>query len=453
VRIAKAATATALVLAVQLFLGGAAPIAVRAQQIFDTEIEDTIRVYATPVLQAAGIEPDAVRIHLVNSPVLNAFVARGQRLFVTTGLLMAAQHPGQVIGVLAHETGHIAGGHLARLEGALRDAEIPALVSQLLAAAAGVLARSPEAAIALGSGSEQVLRRNLLQFSRTQESSADRAGLDYLKATHQSARGLLEFLDILDDQQVLAISRQQQEQISYEMTHPLTRDRMAFIRDEIEKSPYSNTPIPEDLKRRHERMVAKLRGFMEPPGHTLRRYPEADRSFPARYARAIAYYRVPDTNRAVALVDELLQENPRDPYLQELKGQILFESGRIGEAIPPLESAVRLRPNAPLLRVSLAHAQIERGDQSLMKPAIENLQQALAVDQSLPLAWRLAATAYGRMGDLGQAALASAEHSYLIGKRDDARLMAMRAQRTLKNGSPGWLRAQDILEATRKKDH
>jgi predicted Zn-dependent protease len=452
VRIGRAVLAAALAIAVHLFLGGAASTGARAAQIYDTEIEDTIRVYAAPVLRAAGIDPLAVRIHIVNSPVLNAFVARGQRIFVTTGLLMAAQHPGQVIGVLAHETGHIAGGHLARLEGAIRDAEIPALLSQLFAAAAGVLARSPEAAVALGTGGDQVLRRSLLQFSRTQESSADRAGLDYLKATHQSARGLLEFLEVLEDQQVLTMSRSQQEQISYEMTHPLTRDRILFIRENVERSQYSDVPIPEELNRRHARMVAKLRGFMEPAAQTLRRYPETDTSFPARYARAIAYYRVPDTPKALALVDELIAENPNDPYLLELKAQTLFESGQVAAAVAPLQSAVRILPDAPLIRVALAHAQVEGNDSGALKSAVDNLQRALAVDQTIPLAWQLAATAYGRSGELGLSSLASAEYNYLIGRRDDARKMAERAQRQLKNGSPGWVRAEDILEATRRKE-
>jgi predicted Zn-dependent protease len=453
VRIAKAALTTALALTFHLFLGSAISAGARAGQIYDTEIEDTIRVYAIPILRAAGIEPEAVRIHLINSPVLNAFVARGQRIFVTTGLLMTAEHPGQVIGVLAHETGHIAGGHLARLEGAMRDAEIPALLSQLFAAAAGVLARSPEAAVALGTGGDQIVRRSLLQFSRTQESSADRAGLEYLNATHQSAKGLLEFLEILEDQTILTVSRQQQEQISYEMTHPLTRDRILYIQEQVEKSPYSNVPIPPELLRRHARMVAKLRGFMDSPAQTLRRYPETDTSFPAKYARAIAQYRIPNTDKALALVDELIAGAPRDPYLLELKAQILFESGRIVESIPPLNSAVQTLPNAPLIRIALAHAQIEGNDPAMLKSAADNLQRALSIDQTIPLAWQLAASAYGRNGDMGLSALASAEYNYLIGKREDARQMAERAKRQLKNGSPGYLRAEDILEATRRKDN
>jgi predicted Zn-dependent protease len=452
VRITKAAFVSALTFAIHAFMGGAVPAGARAGQIYDTEIEDTIRAYATPVLRAAGIEPEAVRIHLIGSPVLNAFVARGQRIFVTTGLLMTAEHPGQVIGVLAHETGHIAGGHLARLEGAMRDAEIPALLSQLFAAAAGVLARSPEAAVALGTGGDQIVRRSLLQFSRTQESSADRAGLEYLATTHQSARGLLEFLEVLEDQQVLTVSRAQQEQISYEMTHPLTRDRILYMREQVEKSPYSDVPVPPELMRRHVRMVAKLRGFMDPPAQTLRRYPETDTSFPARYARAIAHYRIPDTAKALSLVDALISESPKDPYLLELKAQILFESGQVKESIPPLESAVQVLPNAPLIRVALAHAQVEGNEPATLKAAVDNLQRALAIDQSIPLAWQLAASAYGRTGEMGLSALASAEYSYLIGKRDDARQMAERAQRQLKNGSPGWLRAEDILEATRRKE-
>ena len=423
----------------------------RQVQIFDTEIQNTIRAYAAPLFRAAGLDAEAVRIHLVRAKALNAFVARGQRLFVTTGLIMAAEHPGQVVGVLAHETGHIAGGHLARLDTMLRDASTPMLLATILAAAAGILSRDPGAAIALGTGASQVIRRNLLAFNRAQERSADRAAVAYLEATRQSARGMLEFLEMLDEQQVLIISRREQNQISYDITHPLTRDRIAFIRNHVSQSRYSDTPVKPELKRMHDRIVAKLVGFLGHPGATLRRYKADDRGVPARYARAIAYYRRADLKHALPLIDGLIDESPRDPYFWELKGQILFENGRIAEALPAYERAVAELPNEPLLRVSLAHAQIELNRQDLLDPALANLRRALRVAQFNALAWRLAATAHGRKGHLGMSALSSAEYNLVTGRRSEARTMAGRAQRVLKRGSPGWLRAADILNATKPR--
>lgn len=425
----------------------AAIAAGRPGQIFDTEIENTIRMYATPVLKAAGLDPESVAIHIVNTPALNAFVSRGQRLFLTTGLLMGTDHAGQLIGVLAHETGHIAGGHLARLDTVLRDASGPALISNIVGIAVAILAKQPGAAIAISGGADQVLRRSVLSFARSHERSADRAALSYLDATGQSARGLLEFLEILDAEQALVISRSRQQELSYDVTHPLTRDRMEFIRAHVAKSPFSNRKFSPAITIAHRRMVAKLKGFINPPGRTFRDYPESDTSIPARYARTVAYYRHGDITKALPLIDGLIAEAPNDPYFSELKGEILFKTGRIAEAVAPLKKAVRALPNAPLLRIGLAHAQIELNRADLLDSAVRNLEMALRVKKTMPLAWRLAAIAYGRQNRLGRSSLASAEYNLLVGRYSDAKRMAGRAQGILKRGSPGWLRAGDVINA------
>lgn len=416
-------------------------------QIFDTEIENTIRLYATPVLTAAGLDPDTVAIHIVNSPALNAFVSRGQRLFVTTGLLMGTEHAGQLIGVMAHETGHIAGGHLARLDTLLRDSSGPALLSSIVGVAIAVLSRQPGAAAAISGGADHVLRRNVLSFARTHERSADRAALAYLDATEQSSQGLLEFLEILDGEQSLIISRSRQQELSYDVTHPLTRDRIDFIRDHVAKSPFSSRKLPKAITDAHQRMVAKLKGYLYPLGRTVRDYPVGDNSIPARYARAVGFFRHGDISKSLPLVDGLIAQMPKDPYFRELKGDILFKSGRVADAVPSLEQAVRMMPNAPLLRIGLAHAQIELNRTDLLEPAVRNLEMALRVKKTMPIAWRLAATAYGRQNRLGRSALASAEYNLLIGRRKDAKRMAGRAQTILKRGSPGWMRAADVINA------
>ncbi len=434
-----------------LAIGSAASSNGRTVQIFDTEIENTIRLYAKPVFRAAGLAPGTVRIHLVRSSVPNAFVSRGQRLFVTTGLLRAAEHPGQVIGVLAHETGHIAGGHLARLDTMLRDASTPALLTTIFAAALGALAGRPEAAIAAAGAGTTAINRRLLSFSRAQEQAADRAAISYLEETRQSARGLFEFLEYLDDQQALIVSRRTQEELGYDVTHPLTRDRIAYLRDHVERSRHSDKPIQAELQRLHARMVAKLDGFIELPARTLAKYKPSDRSLPARYARAIALYRMSDTESALRATGKLIEQHPQDPYFQEFMGQILFESGRIEEAVPFYQRAVDAMPDAPLLRVGLAHAQIELGRQDLIQPALAHLKVAMRDEDTIVLVWRLAATAYGRSGWLGQSALASAEYAFRTGRRKDAVQMAARAKKLLKEGAPGWLRAEDLITSLEQK--
>lgn len=403
------------------------------------------------MLTAAGLEPEAVAIHIVDTPALNAFVSRGQRLFVTTGLLMGTENAGQLIGVLAHETGHIAGGHLARLDTLMRDSSGPALLSNIVGIAIAVLSKQPGAAAAVTGGTQHALRRNILSFARTHERSADRAALSYLDATGQSSRGLLEFLEILESEHALIISRSRQQELSYDVTHPLTRDRIEFIRAHIARSPYSNNKLPPAITRAHARMVAKLKGYINHPGRTLRDYPPSDRSIPARYARAVAYYRHGDITKSLPLIDALIADAPNDPYFKELKGEILFKSGRISDSLEPLGQAVRALPNAPLLRISLAHAQIELNRPDLLTQAVRNLEMALQVKRTMPMAWRLAATAYGRQNRLGRSALASAEYNLLTGRRKDAKRMAGRAQRILKRGSPGWLRAGDVINAVDRR--
>lgn len=428
-----------------------APTAVRAGQIYDAEIENTIREYGNPIFQAAGLDPMAVRLHIVNSPALNAFVARGQRIFFTTELLMRAEAPDQVIGVLAHETGHIAGGHLARLEGALRDAQTPSIIANILAAAVGVLAQSPGAGVGTAAAGQQAIQRTLLRYTRGQEQSADRAAVRYLETTQQSARGLLEFMRILDDNTALTISRRRQQELSYDLTHPLTRDRIAYMRNHVEQSQYSNKPIPPRLIEAHKRMVAKLHGFLKPPALTLRKYPASDRSIAARYARAVAYFKQSNLKLSLPEINSLIAEEPNNPYFHELKGQILFESGRIADSLAPAQRAAELAPNEPLIRTGLAHVQIELNQPAMLERAGRNLEAAVRTRNDFPPTWRLLATVRGRAGDLGESALASAEYNLLIGRLGDARGMADRAKRLLKTGTPGWLRAEDILQVARAR--
>lgn len=422
----------------------------RAAGIRDAEIEHTIRTYASPLLRAAQIEQRDFGLHIVNDKAINAFVARGQRIFITTGLLMAAERPDQVIGVLAHEIGHITGGHLARLEGAIDDARTQALIGQIVGIALGVLAKDAGVGAAGSAAGTGVAVKNLLKFSRIQEQSADQVAVNLLDQTRTSARGLLEFFELLQDQELLVRSRQD----DYVVTHPLTRGRIEFVRNHVAKSPYSDKKLPTVLQAMHDRMVAKLKGFINPPSRTLYEFKADDTSVMARYARAVAYYRDARLAQALPIIDGLLAEAPDDAYFHELKGQILFENGRIKEALPSYQKAVDLQPGQPLLRVGLAHAQIELNQPDLVPVALKNLQQAIRYDRYMPLSWRLAATAYGRNGDLGMSALALAEHNLLLGRNLDAEGQAKKAQRLLKENSPSWLRAQDIAniaERARRK--
>ncbi len=415
--------------------------------IRDAEIENIIRGYAAPLFKAAGLEPSSLKIYLVKDNSLNAFVMGGQKIFINTGLLMRSTRPGQVIGVIAHETGHIAGGHLSRIEDVMKKSTAQTIMAFVLGGAAMLSGRG-DVGSAIIMGGQQIGARTFLQYSRTQESSADQAAMTLLDKTKQSSRGLLEFMQLLAKQERLSAYRQD----PYMRTHPLSRDRINAILAHMKQSPYTEKSATPEALEKHRRIKAKLQAFINPIKRTLNQYKASDTRIEARYARSIAFYRRHDLSKALPLIDGLIAERPGDPYFQELKGQMLFENGRAAEGLPYYERAVAILPSSALLRSELAQIQLEMDDPSLLDMAILNLNSALRTDGDSPFTWRQLAIAQGRKGDMGESALALAEEAILTEKKSVARYQASKAERLLPRGSRGWLKAQDILEVAGKKD-
>ncbi len=405
----------------------------------DAETEAIIRRIALPIFEAAGLSPGAVQVFLINDRQINAFVAGGQRIFIFTGLLLRAQTLNQVAGVLAHETGHIAGGHLVRSEEAIRQAtalQIAGLLLGIAAAAAG----GGGAGMGLVMGGQSMAQRSFLAFSRTQESSADQAAIGFLGKAGESPEGLVQFLKILGTEESVMVGRQD----PYLRSHPVSADRIAALESRVALGRAKDPARDKALNDEFLRVQAKLFAFTEPLTQTLRRYPATDLSVPARYARAVAYYRVADLNRALPEIDGLLKDEPQNPYFLELKGQMLLESGRINEAEPPLTEAVRLAPTEPLLQLMLGQILVEKGDIPDLGRAVDVLKQVTAREPENPDAWRLLSQAYGRQDKIGEASAAAAEWYYQSGDNKGAKLQADRAIRLLPEGSPGWMRANDI---------
>jgi predicted Zn-dependent protease len=407
--------------------------------IRDAEIEATLAQMAGPILDAAGLGRDAVSIYIVNDNQLNAFVAGGMNLFLNTGLLMRTEHAGQLAGVMAHEVGHIAGGHLSRVGGAQRRAAAEMILATVLGAAAAV-AGAPALGTAIITGGQTYAQTGLMRFSRSQEQAADQAGVGYLDRVGISAAGLAEFFRILENQNVLAVSRTN----PYLQTHPLTRDRIIFVESRIRGDGAGDLPAGWSVA--HGRMVVKLQAFLLDPREVLQRYQDDD-TLLGRYATTIALYRLPDLPAALKGIDGLLAEYPDDPYFHELKGQMLFENGRVEEAIAPYRQAVELKPDAPLLRIGLAQALIESNTPGADGDAIAHLEEAVAREPTNAGAWRLLGIAQGRSGFEGISNLSLAEYALLIGKQDDARLYARRAEGKIAPSDPAWLRLQDVLRA------
>lgn len=389
----------------------------------DAEIENTIRYYAKPLFDAAGLDIQSVRVHLVLDDRLNAFVAGGQRIFINTGLLRQAESPNAVIGVLAHETGHIMGGHLARLNDRLRTASTQAIIAMVLGAAAAVASGDPDAAAGGALLGQSMAERSFFGYTRAMESSADQAALRLLDATHQSARGLLEILEKLQDQELLVGGPGD----PYLRTHPLSQERLATVRHHVEVSAYSNIPPDPNLVIWHHRMRGKLNGYIDPPQKTLARYSADDPGIEARYARLFAFKKLHKTDEALAIVDKLIAQSPDDPFFHEAKGDVLQDAGRVRESIAPYRRAVELVPDSALLRLSLAQSLLEIDDKALAAEALDNLNQATLQEPWIPRTWRLKATAYGRLGDMGGVALALAEEALLLHDRESADRQSKRA--------------------------
>lgn len=435
---------TRLFALVLCFIGiTAATLPARAQTVIrDTEIESYMQDWFEPVFNAAGMSGDQIKVIIVQDPALNAFVAGGANIFLYTGLIQRTEQPGELIGVVAHELGHITGGHLIRGREAMENASYESMLGAILGVGAAVLAGDPGAAGALGTGGAALAQRRYLSTSRTYESSADQAALKYLNAAGINPTGLKTFMEKLEDEE-LAPSSQQSE---YVRTHPLTRNRVMALEDGVANSMVNKKPLPSAWLDQHARMKAKLLGFINPT-QVVWTYDDRDQSIPALYARAIAAYRQNEVKTALSLADKLVAAEPGNPYFHELKGQMLVDFGRVSEGIGPYEKSLSLKPDAALVRIALAHAQIETAgnDSAKLNKAISNLKRAQKDETRSTQVHRLLATAYGRMGNEAAARLHLAEEALLQGKKDYAKNHADYAAANLPKGSPDWLRAQDIL--------
>ncbi len=442
--------ATAVALAVAF-----APPAARAQQnegnkgprlLRDTEIEQLLRDYTRPILRAAGLEKQNIQVSIINDPSFNAFVADGRRIFVNYGALMQSKTPNQLIGVLAHETGHLAGGHLAKLRTQLAHAQTQMIVAMLLGVGAMVAGGggnngASNAGMAAISAPQEMIRRNLLSYQRQQEENADRAGVRFLTATGQSAKGMYETFQRFTDESLFAARGAD----PYLQSHPMPADRVAALATLAKSSPYWDKPDDPALQARHDMMRAKTSGFMERPDTVRRRYPLSDTSLPARYARAISSYLHGDPRSALAQIDTLIHAQPNNPYFHELRGQALLEGGKPNEAIAPLRKAVQLSGRAPLIEMLLGQALVATNNKAYSAEAIAILRSALAREREAPLGYAQLAMAYAQKGEYAEADLASAQAAYLRGDAKTARGLAARAKTRFAVGSPGWVRADDIV--------
>ncbi len=406
----------------------------------DTEIGATLQAYARPLLIAGGLQGDGVAINMVVDDTMNAFATQGNNIYFHTGLLLRARNSNEVIGVMAHEIGHIAGGHVIMVASDMAAPNVISILGTLLGVAAGIASGNPEVGMAVLMGGQRAAIGSFLSFSRGQESRADQFALKVLNDTHQSAKGLHDFFDRLSGEERLVTTNQD----PYIRTHPLNRDRMASIEAAMQTSPYTNVPLDPELERQHKRLIAKLFAFLRPQITTLQRYPDSDKSIEGRYARAIAYYRRGQFDQALPLVDSLLIDAPKDPYFWQIKGDMQLSRSKVEDAIVAYREALKYLPDAPEILTSLAHASVESGNLEYAGEAQTALKHALAIDPENPGAWDMLARSYAQNNETGLSAYAAAERAILLGQFGDVARYSNQAEKLLQKDTPTWYRLQDI---------
>ncbi len=413
----------------------------------DAEIEALVRDYARPILKAAGLGNSGIEIVLVNDPSFNAFVA-GRRIFVNTGALLSAETPNEIIGVLAHEAGHIAGGHQQRLRDQLARAQTMAVVAGLLgvgAIAAGAAADGRglgQAGMGLALGGSEMARRSLLSYQRGEETTADRSAVTYLNKTGQSPRGMLKTFERF--QSALALSGAQVD--PYRISHPTPRDRIANLEALAHESPYFDKADPPELQQRHDMMRAKIAAYTQGQGALQRLFRKGGDPLAKQYGAAAVAFLSGAPRAALPKIDALIKAQPKNPYFHELRADALVKANQPAEAARAYATAVKLDPaKSGLLRIGYGQALLAIGTSEAAQQAAEQLRIGLDRDPENADGYRSLAQAYGQLGEIGEAELATADGYYYSGAYNEAKIMAARAQQKLKRGSPGWLRAQDII--------
>ncbi len=420
--------------------------------IRDTEIENLLADYSKPIFRAAGLGTGRIKIRIVQNEAFNAFVLDGRNVFVHTGTLMQAETPNEVIGVIAHETGHITGGHMAALRARIAKDQTRALLAQILGiglmVAGGVSGGGnaneiSNAGQGIMYGGNQIVMRSLMAERRQQESAADQAGLTFLNATKQSGRGMVVTFERFAQQEYISDAHKD----AFARSHPLSTERLARLRKLVESSPYYGNKDSPKLQLRHDLMRAKLSGYMEAPQVVYNRYPLTDNTLPARYARAIARFfqgGPGSLEGALAEVDSLLRDRPDYPYFWEVKGDLLMRSGKMRDAIPALRQALKLDPDASLIQVQLATALQSMEGTAAVNELVALLRKSL-VDDENSRAYRLLATGYYKQGKRPEADAMIAQAYFLEGDLKQAQQFAKRAQTQLRSGSPEWLKNDDII--------
>lgn len=422
------------------------PVYAAMSLIRDAQTERFLRQLSNPIFEAAKLNAKDISIYIINDNSLNAFVTGGQNVFIHTGLIRKYNTPDALIGVIAHEAGHIAGGHLARSSEAMEKSSNAMILSYLLGIGAAV-AGSPEAGQAIILGGSNTAQRLYLKYNRGQEEAADQYAIAYLDELQYPADGLLQLLEFFEMQMI----GYKDEIDEYFLSHPISKKRIDLIKERTKGKQLSDVKINQKLQPDMDVVLAKLEGFMDDPDQILKTYRYQTNPL-SYYKRAIAYFRTGKINDGLYIINKLIdhEENAiRKGFLYELKGQFLFESGMIQESVVAYNNALALLPDRDAaqskIAISSAILSIAGNDSDLTDLAINYLDNAKKYESQNPFLFRQLAIAYDKVQQTGKSYLALAQYYYLSADKEKALKYAKKAKENLSN-KQALLEASDLIE-------
>jgi len=425
-------------------------VSANAIEIVDSEVDDVIKKLVSPILEAAGTNPQEIKFHILLDNNINAFVYQGRNIFISSELITAFNDPDVLKGVVAHELGHIEGGHLVRRDEKIREIQKQSMVAMGLLGAAAAIGGRPDILLGGALGQSHLFSREYLSYSRSQEASADQAAVKFLHGSKNSVIGIVKLNEYFAKKE-----KQSYKDLNpYATTHPLSESRLSSLSLALKDEPASYRSSDQERKE-YSRIVAKLRGFLNKSEmHDSIGMPLDE--FSKSYQSSIASYEKHDTQSAIKKLDKLIAKEPHNGYLYELKGQILFRSGDIMGSVASYKQAVEYINN-PITKaeyaVSLSNAVDSYKNKTERDEALNNvvnlLESVLASDLKNPYIYRVLATAYGKLGDLGYSNLMLSEEALMQYRYEDAERFAHIAEKHSKNRARLKLKVDDIIKEVR----
>ena len=413
----------------------------------DAQTEQLLQEYARPLLHAAQIDPASIRIVLVDDRRFNAFIVDARHIFIHTGVFLDSESPAEIMGVLAHEIGHIKGGHLAHAHSSLDDARFVAMLSALIGVAALATGANANSDSLVGGGaglaasSGNFGQRLFLAHRRLQEETADRIALQLLGQAGLPTSGLTNILNRLARRERYAGAQAD----PYLRSHPASSERLRNLTHGAAREKARPAADLTALQQRHDLVRAKIKAYTGRPGSAARAFFPSDKSLAADYGRAILAMRRGEISAARTALDGLVKHAPQNPYFRELLGQLHLQAGNADIAIASFREALQLSPDEPQLRAALGSALLARGRGPDIDEAITLLSRAVTQDQNLPASWRQLAIALNRAGRALEATLATSRSLLASGDIAGAKFHAARVREEATRGDRLWLRADDIL--------